>query len=103
MALRGVLRCLSHVHGIQSTRFCLLLFGFAPLLAEFFEFVWAALLAMLLHRDVRIEVVEGTVSLCAVWPRASVEAFDFVVAPAWTLFDGVSRQRNERVLLGAWG
>lgn len=90
MALRGVLRCLSHVHGIQSSCFCLLLFGFAPLLAKFFEFVWAALLAMLLHRDMCIEVVEGTVSLCAVLPRASIEAFDFVVAPARTLFDGIS-------------
>lgn len=87
-----VLRCLSHGQSIQSPCICLFLLCLAPLFAKFFEFVWTALGAMLLHRDMGVEVVEGTVGLCAVWPVALVETFDLIVASARTFFDCVSGQ-----------
>lgn len=55
---------------------------------------------MPLHGDVRVEVVQRPIALCAIRPRAMIKALDLVVPPPGTLFDRVSGQRDERVGLG---
>jgi hypothetical protein len=51
--------------------------------------------AVALHDDMGIEVIEGTVALCAAGPRAVIETLNFIVTTAGTLSDCVSRKRNK--------
>lgn len=55
------------------------------------------LVAVLLHVDVRVQMVEGAVRLGAAGPVAGVEALDFVVASTGPLADGIARERDEGV------
>jgi len=54
---------------------------------------------MLLHCDMRVEVVQGPVRLSAVGPGALVQALNLVVPTTWTLLDSVTGERNEGVIL----
>ena len=60
----------------------------------------AALGAMALHDDVRVEVVEGPVALCAARPGTVIETLNLVVPPAGPLLDGIAREGHEGVGLG---
>ena len=50
---------------------------------------------MFLHGDMSVEVVESAISLCAIWPRALVQPFDFVVTSTGTFLDGVTGESDE--------
>ena len=59
----------------------------------------ATLGTVALHTHVCIQVVERTVCLGAIGPRARVQTFNLVVPSARPLANGVSRERDERVRL----
>jgi hypothetical protein len=63
-----------------------------PLLSNFLEFFRSALLAMRLHCNVRIQMVQSTVSLLATVPPTFVHALNFFISPAWSLV--LLRARN---------
>jgi len=70
---------------VGFARSLLLLLLRFPLLADFLEFFRSALLAVRLHRDVRIQMVQSTVSLLATVPPTLVHAFNFFISPTWSL------------------
>lgn len=63
----------------------------APMQGDLKLTLWSSLLTVRLHRDMRVQVVQGAVGLFASVPAAFVHALDFLVSPARTL-----------VLLRAW-
>ena len=58
---------------------------------------WSPFLPMRLHSDMRIQVIEGTISFLATLMPTFVHAFDFLVAAAGTLVLLCAGDRNERV------
>jgi len=56
-----------------------------PLLSNFLEFFGSALLAVRLHRNVRIQMVQSAVSFLATIPSAFVHALNFFISPTWSL------------------
>lgn len=71
----------------------------APMASKVMHTFRSPLCSMRLHRDVRIQVVECTVSLLAAIPSALVHALDFLEAPAWSLMLGGAGDRDERINL----
>lgn len=69
----------------------LLLLASLPLLSDFLELFRSALLAMRLHGDVSVEMVQGTIGLFTAIPTTLVHALDLFISSTRTL-----------VLLGAW-
>lgn len=60
---------------------------------------WSALGAMGLHRDMRVQVIQGAVCLLAALESTFVHAFDFLVAASRALMLLGTGDRNERVYL----
>lgn len=54
---------------------------------------------MRLHGDVRIQMVECTISLLAAIPSTLVHALDFLEAPTWSLVLRGTGDRNKRINL----
>lgn len=63
----------------------------ALLSAGFAKLVWSAAGSVVLHGNMGVEVVEGTISLCAVFKVAVVVALNFVISAA-----------RPFLLLGTW-
>lgn len=84
-----------------SLRLFLLLLGL-PLLADFFELFGSALRAMRLHRNVRVQMVQGAVGLLATVPTALVHALNLFIPSAGSLVLLRARNGNERVYGGEW-
>jgi hypothetical protein len=73
----------------------------SPCLAKFLELSWKALGAVLLHVDVGIQVVEGTVGFLALAPVADIESLNLVKKTARTLLGVDTGERNKGVDLGS--
>ena len=58
---------------------------------------WSAFLPVRLHSDMRIQVIECTISFLTTLVPTFIHAFDFFIAPAGTLVLLCTRNRNERV------
>jgi hypothetical protein len=63
--------------------------------------VGSSLLSMRLHRDMRVEMVQGTVSLFTAIPPAFVHALDFFIPPAGSLMLLGPRNWDKRIDLQA--
>lgn len=48
-------------------------------------------MAVLLHRDMGIKVVQGSVRLVTVWPGALIQTLNLIVASAGSLLDRIPR------------
>jgi len=64
--------------------FLFLLLSF-PFFANFLELFWCSLLAVRLHCDVRVEMVQGTIGFFAAVPATLIHTLNFFVTPARSL------------------
>lgn len=63
---------------------------------------WCTFLAMRLHRNMRVQMIQCTICLLASLPPAFVHAFDLFVAATRALVLLSTRNRNKRVDLRKW-
>ena len=73
--------------------------------AEYSKFIltfWRSLWTMRLHSDVRIQMVQGAVSLFTTIPSAFVHPLDLFVSPSRTLVLLRARNRDERIYCREW-
>lgn len=74
-----------------------LLLASFPFLPNLFEFLWSSFLAVRLHSNVSIEMVQSTICLFATVPAALIHSFDFLVAAAGSLMLLGTRDWDEGV------
>lgn len=104
----------------NSTRSLWLFLGFTPLFSKLLKFyepvlvnrsknsikrptIWTALHTMFLHSNMCVQMVQRTIRLIAVWPRALIKPLDFVVSPSRTLLHSIPRQCDKRIGLAVDG
>jgi hypothetical protein len=73
----------------------------SPCLSKFLELSWETLGAMLLHVNVGIQVVEGTIGFLALAPVTNIESLNLVKTTARTLFGVDTGERNKGIDLGS--
>lgn len=101
-AIMGTLLCIGAVTLVVSLALCLfLLLLCLPLFADLLELFWGSLRTVRLHRDVRIQVIEGAIRLFTTLPATLVHALNLFIAPTrslvllrtWNWNEGVHRRK----------